>query len=76
MQGNPPPPRDPGRDELVKEETRDFYNTHNAVCLFLLILLQKLVANPCLIIDGISRFDFGQGILGKTSLFIPKTPSC
>ncbi|XP_056914972.1 calpain-1 catalytic subunit-like isoform X2 [Takifugu flavidus] len=22
------------------------------------------VANPCLIIDGISRFDFGQGILG------------
>lgn len=37
-----------------------------------LLLLQKIVANPCLIIDGLSRFDFGQGILGETSVFIHK----
>ncbi len=28
-------------------------------------LFQKLVPNPAFVVDGVSRFDFGQGNIGK-----------
>lgn len=28
-------------------------------------LFQKLVPNPCFTVDGLSRFDFGQGKIGR-----------
>lgn len=37
------------------------------------IFTQKMLPNPRLTIDGISRFDISQGILGKSSLFIELT---
>lgn len=34
----------------------------------LLADFQKLVPNPSLIVDGVSRFDFAQGVVGKISI--------
>ena len=28
-------------------------------------LFQKIVSNPSFVVDGVSRFDFGQGMIGK-----------
>lgn len=38
-------------------------------------LFQKLVPNPSLVVDGVSRFDFGQGLVGRIVFFIQKIPT-
>lgn len=35
----------------------------------IIFLFQKIVHNPLFIVDGISRFDFGQGIVGEKNIF-------
>ena len=38
--------------------------------IFLLFpLFQNIAPNPAFVLDGVSRFDFGQGILGRKNLF-------
>lgn len=64
------------RNETNLNLNCDNKHLHNGKTQFLqfsLVLFQKIVAHPRLIVDGISRFDFGQGLLGKNSLFIHKT---
>lgn len=34
-----------------------------------LSLFQKLVPNPSFTVDGLSRFDFGQGLIGRRTLW-------
>lgn len=39
------------------------------IYLFTFPLFQNIAPNPAFVLDGVSRFDFGQGILGRKNLF-------
>lgn len=53
--------------------TQTHRHTHNHK---LFSLLQKLVANPSFTVEGMSRFDFGQGILGEKTISLAAQAEC